>query len=252
MARTNNERNPAVIGVGLYIEPREITDSWAIIAERTKADTAKYYYRVGDYKTITLSTGETVVMEIAGINTYKGYGDVVVGPHIDWISRDCMATVYQYNSTATNNGTKSEPNPWRASDLYNTLNTTVYSTLPTDLQTVIAEKRMRIEQRYSSSGSATTGTGLEWNSVGKLWLPTEVEMTGCVYWGAPMYSVGSVQYPLNAQGTANHTNKSRKNWWLMNAIVDDSERFCGFNVGGSIGYFKATSKYCAPLCFRVG
>lgn len=53
--------------------------------------------QIGDYKTITLSDGQVMIMEVAGIDTYYRSGwwegqdeAVFMGHHIDFISREIV------------------------------------------------------------------------------------------------------------------------------------------------------------------
>lgn len=48
---------------------KELTESWASLQARTQAGNFKGI-RIGDFKPITLTTGEVVIMEVAGIDQY--------------------------------------------------------------------------------------------------------------------------------------------------------------------------------------
>ncbi len=156
---------------------KELTESWAALRTRIKAGNFAGLH-IGDFKTIQLTTGETVVMEVAGINQYYRCGDQEIGHHVDFISRDCLVGAKVFNDTNTNQGIAAEPNPWRASKLFQTLNnetTGVLSTLPADLKPCIIEKRALLENRFSEAGALSGSAGWTWNNMGKLWLPTEVK-----------------------------------------------------------------------------
>ena len=96
---------------------RELTESWASLQARIKKGDFSGIH-IGDFKTIQLTTGEVVIMEVAGIDQYFNCGDQVIGHHVDFISRDCLKGAKVFNASGKNNGTKEEPNPWRASDLF--------------------------------------------------------------------------------------------------------------------------------------
>ena len=120
---------------------------------------------VGDSIPFT-ADGNSYNAEIAGINTYKGYGDTEVGNHIDFITRECHPTAFVMNRANYNNGTTVSPSPWLASDLYARLNslqqdvpntttaggtplvnadfrtTGILTTLPQALRDVIVQKRL--------------------------------------------------------------------------------------------------------------
>lgn len=246
---------------------KELTESWPALQTRIRAGNLKGIH-IGDFKTITLTTGEVVVMEVAGIDHYRRCGDWEheIGHHVDFISRDCLAGTKVYNDTATNNGTAEEPNPWRASKLLQTLNdevTGVFATLPADLKTSIIEKRALLEKRYSAAGALEASTGWEWNNMGKLWIPTEVEVFGNTFWsdGDAGWNGGggcNLQYPI-FYGGAKHIIKgignggSRCYWWEASARRLSSTYLCFVYLAGTASYGVAThpSVY-APLCFRIG
>ncbi|WP_300763765.1 hypothetical protein [uncultured Oscillibacter sp.] len=244
---------------------KELTESWAALQARILAGNFKGI-RIGDFKTITLTTGEVVIMEVAGIDQYHRCGDVEIGHHIDFISRDCLAGTKVFNDTNTNNGTEAEPNPWRASKLFQTLNdeaTGVIATLPGDLKPCIIDKRALLELRYSAAGALESSTGWAWNYMGKLWVPTEVEVFGNTFWsdGDAGWTGGggcNLQYPI-FYGGAKHIIKGAGNgggrcaWWEATALRQSSTNVCCVDYNGGAHFPWATDGYIyAPLCFRIG
>lgn len=247
---------------------KELTESWAALQARVKAGNFKGIH-IGDYKTITLTTGEVVVMEVAGIDQYYKCGDQEIGHHIDLISRDCLANnpagKFKYNDTNINNGTAAEPNPFRASKLFKTLNdeaSGVYATLPADLKPCIIEKRALLEKRYSDAGEVNADTGYIWANMGKLWLPLEVEVFGHAPWSDVGYGTWgggcNKQYPIfignslhlikgNGNGGAHYT------WWEASALRGSATYFCYVGSAGHAHYYAATyTGISVPLCFRIG
>lgn len=244
---------------------KELTESWASLQARTQAGNFKGI-RIGDFKTITLTTGEKVVMEVAGIDQYHRCGDIEIGHHIDFISRDCLAFTKVFNDTNTNNGTAAEPNPWRASKLFQTLNdetSGVFATLPGDLKACIIDKWALLELRYSAAGALESSTGWWWNYMGKLWVPTEVEVFGNTFWsdGDAGWTGGggcSLQYPI-FYGGAKHIIKGAGNgggrcaWWEASARRKSATHVCFVNADGSAaGDVVTNGGIYAPLCFRIG
>lgn len=245
---------------------KELTESWASLQARTQAGNFKGI-RIGDFKTITLTTGEVVIMEVAGIDQYYRCGwPTEIGHHIDFISRDCLAGTKVFNDTNTNNGTAAEPNPWRASKLFQTLNdetSGVFATLPGDLKACIIDKRALLELRYSAAGALESSTGWAWNYMGKLWVPTEVEVFGNTFWsdGDAGWTGGggcNLQYPI-FYGGAKHIIKGAGNgggrctWWEATARRQSSTYVCCVDGNGDAGHDWATNGHLnAPLCFRIG
>ena len=244
---------------------KELPESWASLQARIQAGNFKGI-RIGDFKTITLTTGEVVIMEVAGIDQYYRCGDIEIGHHIDFISRDCLAGTKVFNETNTNNGTEAEPNPWRASKLFQTLNdetSGVFATLPGDLKACIIDKRALLELRYSAAGALESSTGWAWNNMGKLWLPTEVELLGNTFWsdGDAGWTGGggcNLQYPI-FYGGAKHIIKGAGNggdrcyWREASARRQSATYVCAVSGDGTAHANDATSGgISAPLCFRIG
>lgn len=217
---------------------RELPYTWAEI--QTKINNGDFEgINIGDYKTIQLTTTETVIMEVAGINLYV---DSVKYPqyHIDWISRDCLNDYRQVNATDTNTG------GWAASALRTLMNGTVYDTLPADLKAVISEK----EHLSSSKGSWAWITD-------KLWLPTEIEVFGFPSWSEVGCGTGGyLQYPIFRRGYRYITKRKGNggsvcNWWLSSPNAGDTTYFCRVSYDGGVDYLNASGAYGVPLCFRI-
>lgn len=240
---------------------KELTESWASLQARIKnGDFAGIH--IGDYKTINLTTGEKVIMEVAGIDQYYKCADSTIGHHVDFISRDALSGTKQWNTAANNNGTAEKKNPWLASALYAELNGTVYNTLPADLKPCIIEKRALLEERYGAAGGLTTDSGWSWQNAGKLWLPTEVEVFGCVHWSQPGYGSGgggcNMQYPIFIGGSkhlikGNGNGGSRYPWWELSVLSGSASCVCYvYGYGYALDSSAANTALCAPLCFRIG
>ena len=243
---------------------KELSESWASLKGRISTGDFTGIH-IGDYKTIDLTTGERVIMEVAGIDQYYNCGDTAIGHHVDFISRDCLAGGRRMNATNTNNGTSAEKHPWLASELYQTLNnesTGIYSKLPADLKPYIITKRALLEERYSSGGAVAADTSWSWANAGKLWLPTEVEVFGHHTWSEPGYGTGgggcNLQYPIFTGG-AKHIIKGDGNggsqctWWELSAHRTHATHFCSVSCDGHAGYADASNTGVrAPLCFRIG
>ena len=288
-------------GVDLTVKfASEITaaggDEWAWIKSRIQAGNYAGIH-VGDYIPVTLSAGtvgadtivaQTLQMQIAGIDTYYGYGDTAVPHHIDFISREVIGTEIKWQDNNNNNGTAVENRPWLTSKLYAWLNgvnnytTSAYNSvahglnangigifqrLPAKVQSVIVEKRFLMETRYSASALLSVSNGWTWGSMGKLWVPTENEVYGCQVWSGANSdvgnwgcgSMGAVSYPLFANGggyTVSRVKKdaggTRRPWWLAAVSGGGSTSVAGVPTDGyAISYFASSAGVFAPLCFRV-
>lgn len=240
---------------------KELSESWpALQARIRKGDFTGIH--IGDYKTITVN-GETVVMEVAGIDQYTRCDPKEIGHHVDFISRDCLNGLRKFNNTETNNGNAEEDNPWRASDLFKYLNETVFKQLDAALQSCIIEKRAYIETKYSSAspGELTSDTGAKWDSVGRLWLPTEIEVFGTAHCSEICYGTygggQNIQYPI-FMGGARHIikgkghNGTRTSWWESVTKRESATNVCSVHFHGTFGSYAATNENGVPLCFRIG
>lgn len=85
------------------LEIAQYSDVWQWIKARIKA---KNYagLHVRDYIPWRTTDNKRIVSRIAGINTYKRYGDQEVPDHIDFISKDLWPTLHVMNPVNYNNG----------------------------------------------------------------------------------------------------------------------------------------------------
>ncbi len=253
---------------------------------------------VGDYIPFTTTAGTvgsdsvaaaTFNAQIAGIDTYYGFGDTPVPHHIDFITKEVFPLEVKWNPTDNNNGTETYNHPWLACALKGLLNgennvSTGYGNvahginatgkgmlqrLPAELQNVIVTKRMLLEKRFSSSGLLTASNGWDWNDMGKLWVPNENEIYGCQVWSASFpnaevqawASQGAVQYPLFVATGGRTCNRvkpiagqstSRSAWWLCTAHGGSSAGACHVSHSGDAGGALPTwAGIRVPLCFRI-
>jgi hypothetical protein len=167
------------------------------------------------------------------------------------------------NATNNNNGTANEKRPWLASEMYTTLNDEtngIYAKLPSDLKSAIITKRALMEERYSAGGAVAADTSWSWGDMGKLWLPTEVEVFGHHTWSEPGYGTGgggcNLQYPIfRYKGVikGNGNGGSRCTWWEVSAHRTNASHFCAVSYTGYADTFDASyTGICVPLCFRIG
>lgn len=227
------------------------SSAWAWIKARMTA--ANYNgIMIGDYIPISFN-GQTLNMQVAGIDCYMNANDTEVGHHIDFISRTVPSGMtMNWRGTNDNNGTADENAPYLLSIPYTTLNSTWLGYLPPALQSVIVEKRTLLETRYSPSGALTESNGWKWASLGKLWLPSIYEVTGTNHWGTPGHSEGCyVQYPI-FQHNMKYRVKSRSAWWTSTLSGGSASGVVYVNGSGFVSsYNPAGNLLCCPVCFRI-
>lgn len=211
--------------------------------------------REGDYIPVTLTTGEVVEMQIAGICTHTGTFLDAVKAHVDWISRDCLATTHNWNETNDNNGTAAETQPFMASALYAWLESTVYPTLPQEVRDIIKGKRLYMPTRYSSSKLTDDASWTD-KTFPHLWLPFEGEVFDHESWSTKGFGTACcVQYPLFAHSWKARMKRRGKggalvNWWTASARS-------GYATAAVLVYTNglSTNDYASyaggvPVCFR--
>jgi len=238
------------------LEIAQYSDAWAWIKARIKAHNFTGIH-VADYIPITMN-GQTVKMQVAGIDTYYRTTDQQLSHHIDFISKDCFNQPVKWNTTNTNNGTSAENSPYMVSNLHTFLTTTLYGYLPTEVKAVISNKRMLMEYRYSASGALSDSTSWDWKDLGPLWVPTEYEVFDSCIWGTKGWSQGqAIQYPIFAnsylhriKGQGNGGGRCR--WWLA-SVTGGSSTSCVYvtSSGHSDHWGNASGELCVPVCFRI-
>ena len=253
------------------------SDEWAWLEARRAAGNFKGIH-VADYIPVTLN-GNIYHAEIMGINTYKNYGNTAVGDHIDFILRELWETLHVWNKVNYNNGISSNQYAFLASDLYYYMNalsgsvpngtgvnpaTTsvnytssgIYYYFPTKLKNVLKNKLLLMPKRYNSSSLLTDDNSWDWQSMGKLWIPSEMEVYGTAIWSDKKYSAGGFQqYPYfknNMRRVKNIMNGSRYGWWLLSSYSGTSSHACFVSGNGDAAYHATSyTNIAVAVCFRV-
>lgn len=237
------------------LEIAKYSDAWAWIKARIKAHNFAGIH-VADYIPITMN-GQTVKMQVAGIDTYYRTTDQQLGHHIDFISKDCFNQTVKWNETNNNNGNATNACPYMVSNLHTFLTTTLYGYLPAAVKAVISNKRTLLEKRYSSSGTLTDSTDWGWQDLGPLWVPFEGEIFDSINWSTKGYGQGQdVQYPIFANSFLNRIKGAgngggRCDWWTA-TVRSGHSTTCVFVTGhGDSDCWYASSELYVPVCFRI-
>lgn len=249
----NQGRNLADI---FNAEIAHYTDEWEWMKDRISSAFFSDLM-VRDYIPFQTTNNETVLEQIAGIDTYYNTTDVAVPHHIDFISKDCLAATVKWNEENNNNGNAESAYPYMVSNVKKYLLETVLPTIPEKIRKQLANKRFLMEQRFSASGALTDSTGWGWQDLGLLWLCTEYEVFGSVVWGTKGWSAGqAVQYPIFAnnwldriKGAGN--GGSRCLWWLASVGSGNSTLACGVYYYGYANHWIASYARRVPVCFRI-
>lgn len=236
-------------------EIANFSDPWAWAQDRL--DKGNFGdIREGDYITITLTTGEVVDMQIAGICTHTGIFSGAVKAHIDWISRDCLNDTHAWNGSNDNNGTSAEPQPFIASAVYAWLESTVYPTLPQEVRNIIKGKRLYMPTRYNASSKLTDDASWADKTFPHLWLPFEGEIFEHASWSTKGFGTACcVQYPLFANSWKARMKREGKGgtlvyWWTASAYSGSATRVVYVYTGGMSDHNNASVADGVPVCFR--
>ena len=230
-------------------------DSWETIAAIVKAGKAEETYNVGDEKEVTL-TGDyagTYTVRIANNSTpsecsTEGFSQTACGFVVEFVD---IITDHVMNSTNTNSG------GWPASEMYNFVNTTLYNSLPSDLQNIIIDT-------FSVSGHGS-GNSSNFESTDKLYLLSTKEVWGKDETSNTINSDSAESetrqldyYKNNGITTDSHsgavkTYQGRANaWWLRVADFYYNSNFHNVIPSGAwISDYANNTSGVAPA-FRIG
>lgn len=260
-------------------EIKNYSDEWAWIKARITAGNYAGLH-VGDYIPITCNNGYKLNAQIAGMNTYTGYANPEVGNHIDFICKELWEDLHVMNKVDYNNGNANSPNPFLASDLNYWINSIsgpvpnsktdpavtvevdytadgILYYLPDKLKNQIITKRVMMPSRYTEGSVLTQDNSWDWQSIGKLWIPSEVEVYGMPCWGNNGYGAGGfVQYPIftgnMSRAKKRCKSKDRYGWWLLSSLASNSTNFTYVGNSGYSNYISATiPRIATPVCFRI-
>ncbi len=239
---------------------------------------------IGDYFIMQVLNKSGVLrsytMQIAGIDHYTDtmYGDV--GHHIDWISKELADEYVPWNKTNFNNGCENDETPYMLSNIKMYLNAESGTTADGKAVNYTSDgflariqastdpnaqawashlktKYCQMEQRWSDSGALTEDSSWTDCNIGKLWLPTEVEIWGRAIWGDKTYgALYGTQYPIFKRNGAIAKrcvdNNSLVNWWSASVHSGSSSLVCYVSSYGCARYYRASSSWIGfPVCGRT-
>lgn len=197
------------------------------------------YFSIGDTKPVTLTTGETIELQIAGFN-HDTYSDGVTAP-VTFIMKDCLNTKAPMNSSNTNAG------GYPASAMKTYVETNIYDKLPSDLKAIVAPVKKKWYTTYNDADSLTEGNY-------NVWLLSEAEVFDSV-----SYTIGSgegTKYPIFTDNASRVKKFNEENniWWLGSCYKGGGNYFVNVNVSGGVNGIYASYAYgvCAGLCIRGG
>lgn len=200
----------------IIVPAKTLADStWAEIDAASVDGTASTKYAVGDEKTITLTTGEQVTLQILGFNhDDKADGSGKAG--ITFGMKNLLATRYYMKFNGTNTG------GWNSSNMRTSTMVTLLSKLPNDLRSVIKP----VSKKATNGDKSTTVTV----STDSLFLFANVELNGTTgngyvnegtqyeYWTTRNTNADRIKKLSNGNGAID-------NWWLRSPDVGYARYF---------------------------
>lgn len=217
------------------------TSTWAEIKAAVQAgisglDLSKYW-NIGDTKPVTLTTGETIELQIAGFN-HDTYSDSVTAP-VTFVMKNCLNTTANMNSGDGNTG------GYPASAMKTYVETNIYNKLPSDLKAIVAPVKKKC---YTTYNQATSLSEANYN----VWLLAEAEVFDSV-----SYTIGNgegTKYPIFTDNVnrVKKVNGSANYWWLRSAYSNSTASFISVNSSGNVSYYSASISggVVVGLCVR--
>lgn len=197
------------------------------------------YFSIGDTKPVTLTTGETIELQIAGFN-HDTFSDGVTAP-VSFVMKDCLNTNAQMNSSDTNAG------GYPASAMKSWVNTNIYDKLPADFKALVAPVKKKWYTIYNQASSLTEG---DYN----VWLLSEAEVFDSVF--QVIGNGEGSKYPIFTDNTSRikKVNGTANIWWLGSCLGSASNGFVRVWSDGDVSGALASSLQgvCAGLCIRGG
>nr|DAP89291.1 MAG TPA: protein of unknown function DUF2460 [Caudoviricetes sp.] len=222
-----------------------LTNEMAAVASVTIGGTATTAYTYdADTHTITFTAAPA-----AGTNNIVVTG---TGSEYPWLASDLYLYVNSLKGHVAGGTSKTSP-----VKLVDYTKDGIWSKLPEALKAVIVTKRALIPKRYSTSGVLSNNNDCGWQDMGKLWIPSEVEVYGCGVWANNALDKGGfVQYPIfncnmrRVKGLGDGVG--RASWWLISANAGDTGSFCRVAHSGDAANAIASTTWAGlPVCFRI-
>lgn len=232
MVGSTEDEYPAAGAMGdmLYVRAFDSIEelTWAQIHEIVHSGYADSLLTPKDSKTVTLTTGEAIELEIIDFN-HDTYSEGGTAP-VSFFMKNCLKTTRRMNASATNSG------GWDSSEMFAWLQGTFYEQLPADLKALV-----KPVDKISTVGDASST--LETISA-KVWQLSATEAFNSV---STSYSPGGEGklYPVFTDNTSRikMVNGSAGYWWLRSPYAGYSTYFCYVISSGAISNYDANYAY---------
>ena len=236
------------LGKGIPNPVSFTTDSWQTIQKAVQTGNTELY-NIGDTKEVVLDSFGTHTVRISNKSECTTEtSETACGFVVEFAD---IITQHSFNSTATNVG------GWRDSELRTYVNDTIYKSLPSDLQNVIA-----ITKVISGHGSTSGENNFETQD--KLYLLNTQEIwedgtsNQVSKYDTSYGSTKQLDYYKNQGVTTNsyasvikQYNGSDSHWWLRSALSNSTYYFLFARNDGYCGSDSLTSSYGFSPAFRI-
>lgn len=215
------------------IDPIFGNNTWEVINLASTTNTIPSTWHVGDTKDITLTTGETLTMQIYGFN----HDDLADGSGKAGITlgmKNLTNFSKEMNSSNTNKG------GFTAAELYSWIQNNLFDSLPSDLKPYI-----KLANKKTSAGSESSNINV--NSM-KTFLFSEIEIFGEITHSfvgeGNQYKI--FENPSNRiKRLESYTNI--ENWWQRSPYAKGTGHFCFVSQNGLTNYASSNTSFY--LCF---
>ena len=219
-------------------------DTWETIAANVKSGNTDVY-NVGDTKVVDLGTLGTHIVRISNKSecTNGETSETACGFVVEFAD---IITQQSFNTASTNVG------GWKDSKMRTYVNGTIYESLPSDLQNVMA-----ITKVISSHGPTSGETNFETQD--KLYLLSAQEVWGSNSNDTSMGTSKQLDYYKNEGVTASNYAGAIKQyngrdgyWWLRSACSRDADSFYGVrHIGNCYDAASASGSGGVSPAFRI-
>lgn len=224
------------------VPPFSNSTSWADIGGAIAADIngnvdLSKHWNIGDTKDVTLTTGETIQLQIAGFN-HDTYSDGVVAP-VSLVMKDCLNTTAQMNSSGNSTG------GYPASAMKTWVENNIYDKLPSELKALVAPVKKKWYTTYNDANSLSEANY-------NVWLLSEAEVFDSV-----TQTIGTsegTKYPIFTDNASRikKVNGTADYWWLGSCYRRNSVYFVYVASNGGVGTSSANVSHgvVVGLCPR--
>ncbi len=195
------------------------------------------YFSIGDTKPVTLTTGETIELQIAGFN-HDTFSDGVTAP-VTFVMKNCLNTKARMNSNNTNAG------GYPASAMKTYVETNIYNKLPSDLKAIVAPVKKKWYTTYNDVNSLTEGNY-------NVWLLSEMEVFGTNAYTISTGEGSKYDIFTNDASRIKKVNGTNDIWWLGSCNRNYGSNVVIVNSEGGVYRSSADNSLgvAAGLCIR--